>query len=55
MGYLGSQPTSDIYPGGDLYFIGSLTGGGTSYLRAFIFSQNDRLDASFSLRGVRVQ
>jgi len=55
VGYLGSQPTSDLYPGGDLYFIGSLTGGETSYLRAFLFSQNERLDSSFSLRGVRVQ
>jgi hypothetical protein len=55
VGYLGSQPTSDVYPGGDLYFIGSLTGGETSYLRAFFSSQNERLDSSFSLRGVRVQ
>jgi hypothetical protein len=55
VGYLSSQRTSDIYPGGDLYFIGSLTGGETSYLRAFVSSQNERLDASFSLRGARVQ
>lgn len=55
VGYLSSQRTSDIYPGGDLYFVGSLTGGPDSYVRAFISSQNERLDSSFSLRGVRVQ
>lgn len=50
-----SQATSDVYPGGDLYFSGSLRGGDTSYVRAFIVSQSDRLDAGFTLRGVRVQ
>ena len=55
VGFLCSQPTSDVYAGGDLYFTGSLTGGETSYLRAFTYSQNERLDSSFNLRGVRVQ
>ena len=54
VGYLSTQVTSDVYPGGDLYFVGSLTGGPDSYVRAFIFSQNERLDSSFVLRGVRV-
>jgi hypothetical protein len=54
VGYLSSQPTSDVYAGGDLYFSGSLTGGPDSYVRAFIRSQSERLDASFSLRGARV-
>ena len=52
--YLSSQRTSDVYPGGDLYFVGSLTGGETSYVRAFVDNQSERLDASFSLRGARV-
>jgi len=55
VGYLSSQVTSDVYPGGDLYFQGSLTGGEDSYVRAFINSQNERVDSSFTLRGVRVQ
>jgi len=56
VGYLASQFTGpDVYSGGDLYFTGSLTGGEPSYLRAFFFSQNGRLDSSFSLRGVRLQ
>jgi hypothetical protein len=53
--YLSSQRTSDIYAGGDLYFSGSLTGGEDSYVRAYVVSPNERLDASFSLRGARVQ
>lgn len=53
--YLCSQPTSgDLYPGGDLYFQGSLTGGEHSYVRAFMFNQSERLDAGFSLRAARV-
>lgn len=40
---------------GTLYIIGSLTGGDTSYLRAFLNTQNDRIDAGFTLRGARVQ
>jgi hypothetical protein len=32
-----------------------LTGGEDSYVRAYVFSPNERLDASFSLRGARVQ
>ena len=55
VGFLCSQPTSDVYAGGDLYFTGSLTGGETSYLRAFVYSQTEQLDSSFSLRGARVQ
>ena len=50
VGYLSSQRTSDIYPGGDLYFIG-----GDSYVRAFIVSPSERLDAGFTLRGARAQ
>jgi hypothetical protein len=55
VGYLSSQVTSDAYPGGDLYFTGSLTGGPDSYVRAFLGSQSERIDSSFSLRGARVQ
>ena len=54
VGYLSSQVTSDVYPGGDLYFVGSLTGGPDSYVRAFINRQSERLDSSFSLRGARI-
>jgi hypothetical protein len=55
VGYLSSQRTSDIYPGGDLYFSGSLTGGEDSYVRAFIVNPSERLDAGFTLRGARAQ
>jgi hypothetical protein len=55
VGYVSSQRTTDIYPGGDLYFVGSLTGGPDSYVRAFIESQSERLDSSFTLSGARVQ
>ena len=54
VGYQASQGTSDIYPGGDLYFTGSLTGGEATYVRAFVFSPGERLDSSFTLSGARV-
>jgi len=56
VGYVCSQPTSgDLYPGGELYFQGSLTSGEDSYARASLFNPSERLDAGFSLRGARVQ
>jgi hypothetical protein len=55
VGYLSSQRFSDVYPGGDLYFAGSLIGREEdSYTRAWIFSPSERIDASFALRGARV-
>jgi hypothetical protein len=51
--FLCSQSTSDIYAGGDLYTIGGTAGSPSdpAYARFYVNSPNERLDASFTLRG----